>query len=176
MPSRPRVPLYFHAGFASVPAGVPPLFTHPSDYRAFEAGLRDALAPDQIRVVAYCVMPTHWRLVAGPTDPATLAGALGRCARAHPIAAGGITTRPLATVNDVVLATRDVEREALTRGLVRRAQDWPWSSLAGRLDPDAPLPLVHAPFLSSRAWVDYINTPRPRDGSHHIAERPRRLA
>lgn len=176
MPSRPRAPLYFHAGPASVPAAVPPLFTRPSAYRAFEAALRDALAPDQIDVVAYCVMPTHWRLVAGPTDPATLTTALRRCARVHPVAAGAITTRPLAGVNALILAARTVEREALALGLVRRAQDWPWSSLAGRLDPGAPLPLVHAPFLSSRAWVDYVNTPRPPDVSRHIAECPRRLA
>lgn len=88
-----------------------------------------------------------------------------------------MVTTPLAEIDDLIRAARDVERQALAAGLVRRAQDWPWGSLAGRLDATNPLPLVAAPFLESRAWTDYVNASggvsRP---SVHVPERPGRFA
>jgi putative transposase len=54
---------------------------------------------------------------------------------------------------------RYVERNALRAGLVRRAQDWPWCSLADRLRPEPRLPLVSTPFLVSDAWIEYVNAP-----------------
>ena len=56
-----------------------------------------------------------------------------------------------------------MERNALQAGLVRQAQDWPWASLSERLQPAQCVPLVNAPFLSTRAWADYVNTTRPGD-------------
>jgi hypothetical protein len=50
---------------------------------------------------------------------------------------------------------------------VRQAQDWPWASLSERLQPSQSIQLVNAPFLSTRAWADYVNTPRPGDDAAH---------
>jgi putative transposase len=66
-------------------------------------------------------------------------------------------------VGDLVRVCRYVERNALHAGLVRQAQDWPWGSLAQRLHSFQYVPLVNAPFRSSRAWADYVNTKRPGD-------------
>ncbi len=93
----------------------------------------------------------------------------------QPGAAATLTITPLPAVRDLVRTTRDVERLALTHGLARRAQDWPWGSLAGRLDGASPLPLVQAPFLESRAWSDYVNAAEAWD-SVDVAQRPRRFA
>lgn len=81
---------------------------------------------------------------------------------------------------------RQVERAALEARLVRRAQDWPWASLSERLRPACDLPMVNAPFLSSRAWADYVNSSRPEDAPsgpvrtrpalRHFAEAPGRFA
>jgi hypothetical protein len=56
-----------------------------------------------------------------------------------------------------VTVCRYVERNALSAGLVARAQDWPWCSLAARVSSNMPVPLVSTAFLASNAWIDYVN-------------------
>jgi putative transposase len=151
------------------------VLTHPADYRALQHRLRAALLKHPIRLVAYCLMPTRWHLIVGPVDPSRLRRCLAGV-RATPLdATAPVTITPLPSIRDLVRTTRDVERLALTHGLARRAQDWPWGSLAGRLDGANPLPLVPAPFLESRAWSDYVNVNEAWD-SVHVAQRPRRFS
>jgi putative transposase len=146
-----------------------PLFVDGRAYEHFEQALGHALRPLPLQVVAYVLMPDHWHLIVGPTRPAALAAGLLRVARAQPE-----LSTPL---SDVIAATRSLERSALDAGLVRRAQDWPWSSLARRGDPASPLRLVPAAFLGSRTWTEYVNLPwtRPPALGHH-AKAPGRLA
>lgn len=134
-------------------------FTQPADYRTFQHRLRSALLKHPIRLVAYCVMPSRWHLIVGPTDPAKVQRCLAWVLATRPPGTERVTVRPLSAIRDLVRKTRHVERLALSAGLVRRAQDWPWGSLSGRLDSANPLPLVPAPFLESRAWTDYVNAP-----------------
>lgn len=117
-------------------------------------------------LIAYCLMSDHWQLVVGPTDPARLDRCLGRVTvarRAGWYEGLRVTVHPLVTVGDLLHAARAAERQPLCSGLVRRAQDWPWGSLAERLQPMGRLELVAAPFLASAAWVDFVNTERPED-------------
>lgn len=150
------------------------IFTEPADYRAFQHHLAEALQRCPARLMAYCLMPGWWQLIMGATDPVRLQRCLARVGTAH--GTPTILTRPLSGTNDVIRAARDTERHGLTARLVRRAQDWPWSSLAGRHDGRNPLPLVQASFLESRAWLDFVNAPTPADLSHHVTQHPRRLA
>lgn len=119
-------------------------------------------------LIAYCLMPTQWQLVVGQMDPEGIKRYLGgvMCARGD-IWPGApvIHVQPLPTVEALVSAARDTERQALSKGLVRRAQDWPWNSLCERLQPTGRLDMVSAPFLGSPAWVDFVNTIRPEDRS-----------
>lgn len=163
----------FHiAGRPFPPRGV---LTHPADYRAQQHRLRAALLKHPVRLVAYCLMPAQWHLIVGPVDPSRLRRCLAGVITTPLNAAMPITITPLPAIRDLVRTTREVERLALTHGLARRAQDWPWGSLAGRLDGASPLPLVPAPFLESRAWSDYVNAAETWD-SVHVAEHPRRFA
>lgn len=106
-------------------------------------------------------MPDRWQVIVGQTDPARLNRCLARVTIAR--------VQPLVTIADLLRAARSAERQALRSGLVRRAQDWPWNSLSERLQPTGRLNLVAAPFLASRAWVDFVNTPGPED---HPEDRP----
>lgn len=143
-----------------------PIFTLPAHYRALQHHLRDALDAHPLKLVAYCLMPDHWQLVVGQTDPTRLNRCLERVSSARRAgwnAGFSIGVQPLMTVADLLRAARDTERLALQLGLVRRAQDWPWNSLSERLQPTGRLDMVPAPFLASHAWVDFVNTSRPED-------------
>jgi putative transposase len=202
MPRRARstqLASYFHVINRS--AGRLVLFAQPADYRAFLDVLGQALARHPVRLIAYSLMPNHWHLVMGPTGSTALSKCLHWVTSTHavrfrhcrdsigdgPVYQGRFTSLELPAIGDLMRACRYVERNALQAHLVRRAQDWPWCSLSERLHPSASLPLVNTPFLSSRAWADYVNTTRPSDGStpnllagvsplHDFAESPGRLA
>jgi len=178
MPRRARstqLASYFHVINRSARRLV--LFARPADYRAFLRLLGQALARHPVRLVAYSLMPDHWHLVVGPTDSTALSRCLHWVTSTHavrlrhhrdsvgegPLYQGRFTSLELPAVGDLVRVCRYVERNALQAHLVRRAQDWPWSSLSERLRPSMNLPLVNTPFLSSRAWADYVNTRRPSD-------------
>lgn len=143
-----------------------PIFTLPVHYRALQHHLCDALSAHPLKLIAYCLMPDHWQLVVGQTDPARLNRCLARVTsarRSGSCAAFCIRVEPLVTVADLLRTARNTERLALRNGLVRRAQDWPWNSLSERLQPTGRLDMVPAPFLASHAWLDFVNTPRPED-------------
>ena len=153
------------------------LFSQPADYRAFLAILAQGLSAHPMRLIAYTLMPNHWHLVVGPTDSAALSRFLHWVTATHairlshrrllvgqgPVYQGRFSSFEIPAVGDLVRVCRYVERNALQAQLVRRAQDWPWGSLAERLQSSNSLPLVNTPFLSSRAWADYVNTPRLGD-------------
>ena len=170
---------YFHVINRSVRRLV--LFTQPADYRAFLSILSQGLEQHPVRLIAYSVMPDHWHLVMGQTDTATLSRCLHWVTSTHalrldrhrqsvgegPVYQGRFTSVEIPAVGDLVRVCRHVERNALQAGLVRQAQDWPWASLAERLQASPSVPLVNTPFLSSRAWADYVNTKRPGDDTAH---------
>jgi putative transposase len=153
------------------------LFEQRADYRLFLGILAEGLGHHPLRLITYSLMPNHWHLVVGPTDTRALSGCLHWVTATHavrlrharhlvgegPVYQGRFTSMEIPALGDLMRVCRYVERNALQAQLVRRAQDWPWGSLAERLQPVAGLPLVTTPFLSSRAWVDYVNNPRPGD-------------
>ena len=179
---------YFHVMNRSVRR--PAFFTEPAYYRAFLSILNDALTQHPVRLLAFSLMPNHWHLVLGETDTTTLSRCLHWVSSTHairlnrfrpsveegPVSQGRFTSMEIPAVGDLVRVSRYVERDALQAGLVRRAQDWPWCSLAERLQETPRVPLVNAPFLCSRAWTDYVNTTRPGDGPlDNFAEPPSRF-
>ena len=42
------------------------MFEHDEDYRAFLRVLRDTQSEQPMRLLAYCLMPNHWRLLLWP--------------------------------------------------------------------------------------------------------------
>jgi putative transposase len=121
------------------------------------------------------VMPNHWHLVVGPTDSKTVSRLLHWVTTTHatrwhlhrkstgtgPVYQGRFWMSVPDSSTELIRICRYVERNALRAELVRRAQDWPWGSLAERLRGDEQrLPLAPIGFLCSPTWVDYVNVPR----------------
>lgn len=172
MPRRPRTSAsshYYHVINRS--AGRSALFAKPRDYRQFLAILREGFRRHPVPLVAHCLLPNHWHLVLGPTGSASLSRLLHWVTTTHavrlrlrrktvgegPIYQGRFKSHPIVEAGALVRICRYVERNALSAGLVRRAQDWPWGSLAERLRSDSSMPLTGAAFLSSDVWVEFVN-------------------
>lgn len=178
MPRRPRramSPACFHVINRSVRKVR--IFLSRGDYRAFSSVLCQGLSRYPVKLLSYSIMPNHWHLVVGPTDPDTLSRFMRWVTATHairwhrhrktvgqgPVYQGRFRAEQIEGAADLVRFCRYVERNALRAGLVPRAQDWPWGSLADRLRSDPVVPLASAVFLASRAWIDYVNaatTPR----------------
>lgn len=153
-------------------AGVTPACSIPVEYYGLAKTLRGSISQAGLPLLSYALLPREWHLVVGPTDPHELDEWWN---------GAGLTHRHERTAIDgpdhaaLVHRCREVERLALGAGLVRRAQDWPWSSLADRRSELSLLPLVAAPFLATRSWVDFVNGPSV-SRSVDVAEHPRRFA
>jgi len=175
MPRRLRRSLgthYFHVVNRSVRKT--PIFLRPKDYRAFLGVLEAGMQRHPLGLLAYCVLANHWHLIVGPTDPSGLSQLMHWVTVTHavrhhrhrgttgqgPLYQGRFKSEPLEEATNIIRACRYVERNALTAGLVARAEDWPWCSLSDRRHPPPRMPLVTAPFLESDAWLVYVNTPR----------------
>lgn len=192
MPRRRRTATparYFHVINRS--AGRQSLFQTALDYGAFVRILRDGLTRHPVRLVSYCLLPNHWHLIVGPVEPTALSPFMHWVTTTHavrwrrhrksvgegPVYQSRFKDRPIESPDGLMRACRYVERNALQAGLVERAQDWPWCSLAARLLRPGPLPIVDTPFLVSDGWLDYVNAPRRPDERagvlRHVTEPPR---
>ena len=154
-----------------------PLFLRPKDYRAFLEVLQIGFARYQVCPIAYCILSNHWHLVLEPAGTAELIRFMHwvtvthaiRWHRHHrsvgggPVYQGRYYSVPIDAADDLMRVCRYVERNAMAARVVKRAQDWPWCSLAARLAARDDLPLKSAPFFSSAAWIDYVNTATPAE-------------
>lgn len=138
----------------------------------------EALQHRPMRLLAYSAMHTHFHLVVWPDKDDDLpqfmqwlTGTHARRWHAHHGTAGtGAVYQsrykaiPVAADRHFLMLCRYVERNALRAGLVARAEDWPWSSLAGRCDPALAAVLDEWPVSRPLTWTEYVNDPQsPRE-------------
>ena len=151
------------------------LFEKAGDYDALCRVLAEAQVRHPARLLAYCVMPNHWHLVLWPRHDGEWSRLVGWLTLTHPqrlhahrhTAGGGhlyqgrFQSFPVQEDDHLLTVHRYVERNPLRAGLVRRARDWRWSSLAAG-DGDGPGPRV--------VLADWP-VPRPADWAERV-ERP----
>jgi putative transposase len=122
-----------------------PLFTKEADYAAFERVLGEAFQREPLRILAYCLMPTHWHLVVWPKPGAgrqvsefmrwlTVTHTQRWHAHRHTAGTGHLyqgrfKSFPIASDEHLYTVLRYVERNAARANLVPRAEAWRWSSL-----------------------------------------------
>lgn len=155
------------------------LFERPADYRAFELLLTEACQRVPMRVLAYCLMPNHWHLVLWPREDDDLSKFMHWLCTTHArrwrwvraskgrgyLYQGRYKSFPVETGEYFITLCRYVERNALTAGLVERAEDWRFGSLWRRLHPDVTtgVPcLCEWPGGEPEGWVAIVNEPRTR--------------
>lgn len=178
MPRRPRIGT---GGFVyhvlNRAAGGRKLFHKDADYAAFERILGEAYDRLPIRMLSYCLMPTHWHMVLWPKSDEQLSDLVGwmslthaqRC-HAHrksagtgPLYQGRFKSFPVKDDAYLLVCCRYVERNPLRAKLVTTAQAWPWCSLARRL-AGSPTNWLLAPeqwpVPMPADWVEWVNQPQ----------------
>ncbi len=173
--SSPHARISRHSGYYHVTCTAPgawPLFVDAADFLAFLEILGDGFGRHGAPLIAYCLMARQWHLLAGPVGNIRLTRALRWVAtthstawrRVHGIPTGTGTTHTVLSCTEVddlaaiVPLTRYVERYPKSAGLVSEAERWPWSSLHQRLSGHTLVPIAATSFLSSRLWLDYVNS------------------
>ncbi|MDP4291661.1 MAG: transposase [Bacteroidota bacterium] len=120
-----------------------PAFESDKDYATFESILEDAVAKYDMRLLAYCMMPNHWHLVLYPKNDGDLIKFMGWLSNTHTrrwhmekhtIGEGHLYQgryKSFICQNDdhFITLVRYVEQNALKAHLVKKAQDWRWSSV-----------------------------------------------
>ncbi len=148
------------------------IFHEPADYRAFIKLM--TLAQDRLPLplIAACLMPNHIHLVVRPEADRDVAKWLHwLCtthARHHHAKYQTIGRlwqgryKAFLVQDDHYLLTliRYVERNALRKNLVPRAEDWPWGSLNWRVNDRGPLALAAPPIALPSDWTQWVNTPQ----------------
>jgi len=146
------------------------LFDRSSDYLAFIKVFAEAQERIPMRCLAYCLMPNHFHLVLWPqTDselPAFMAWlttthskrwhAHRRTAGTGHVYQGRYKAFPVAGDTHFLRLCRYVERNPLRAGLVTRAEDWPWCSLAQRAGHKVPISLAEWPIPLPPDWSDLV--------------------
>lgn len=148
-----------------------PLFESEGDYELFLAVLREARTKVGMRVLAYCVMPNHFHLVVWPKSDGQLPDFMHWLEGTHSkrwhrrrdsvgegaIYQGRYQAVPVQNDSHFITVCRYVERNPLRANLVRRAQDWAWSSLAERCTNCHPTLQDEWPILPTENWVARVN-------------------
>lgn len=138
------------------------IFHTEKEYRHFESLLREAKDLTNMRILAYCIMPNHWHLVLYPRQDKDLSEFMRWITTTHVrqrrvetksighghLYQGTYKSFPVETNAYLAQLIRYVEQNPLRAKLVKRAENWKWSSLYqrehGRPDQKkflAPLPV-----------------------------------
>ena len=147
------------------------IFHKPGDYRAFLRILREASHRFGMRVLAFCIMRNHWHLVLWPGTDVSISAFMHwltsthvrRYHRHYGLTGTGHLYQAryrndvCSDERGVLSVIRYVEGNPLAAGIVKRAEDWKWSSLHVRLAGDEDQLLSEGPLPLPENWTTYVN-------------------
>ena len=146
------------------------LFLDRFDYSAFSkllAGMRSAY---EVRLLAYCLMPNHFHLVARAEAVGAVSEAMqwvqtsyvsrfrAKYGTTGHIFQGRYKSFPIQSDEHLLGVMRYVERNPVHANLVGRAADWRWSSSRWRGRPNDLLD--ESPVPLGADWNAYVNAPQ----------------
>lgn len=160
------------------------IFKKDADYKRFEKILEEAKERTNMRILAYCLMPNHWHLVIQPRKDGDISKFIGwltlthtqRHHAAHKTIGGGHLYqgryKSFLCENDDHFLTlvRYVERNAKRAKLVKRAEEWRWSSVWRREKGTAKQKklLDSWPRPMPANFLKDLNTPLPHEELENI--------
>lgn len=155
------------------------IFHKNKDYQAFEKILEEAQEKYSMRILAYCLMPNHWHLVLHPRQDNDMPQFMRWLTLTHTqrwhahykstgyghLYQGRYKSFPVQKDEHFLQLVRYVERNAKRAGLVKQAQEWPWSSLYRRIygtDEQKKI-LSKWPLEPDHNYFAWINNPQPKE-------------
>jgi putative transposase len=151
------------------------LFHKPDDFHAFVLVVAETACRIPMRILAYCIMRNHFHLLLWPYRGCDLPDFMqilmnlhiGRYRRHYPPASPGhiyqgrYTNSIVETGPAVLRVAKYVETNALNAGLVKRAEDYRWSSASPHaLEDDRPI-LAEWPVGKPGDWLTLLNLRTP---------------
>jgi REP-associated tyrosine transposase len=164
------------------------VFRNAADYLGFLAALTDAANRTVVRLLAFCLMPNHWHLVVWPVQGVEVSTYMQVVMNAHlrdlqhrhetsgtgHVYQGRFKNSSILTEPDFFNVCRYVESNALTAGLVQRAEQWEWSSLARSGPADGINILSPWPVARPANWLEEVNRPQTNRAVREIKKQLRR--
>ena len=119
------------------------IFDNDKDYKQFEDILEEAIEKYDMRLLSYCIMSNHWHLILYPKKDGDLALFMGWLSNTHTkrwhatkktigqghLYQGRYKSFLCQKDNYFLSLVRYVERNAKKANLVKRAENWRWSSV-----------------------------------------------
>ena len=152
------------------------VFDDDKDYQLFELILEDAVRRYGMRLLAYCVMPNHWHLVLHPKHDGDLSGFMGWLTNTHTrrwhvskntvgeghLYQGRYKSFICQKDNHFLTLVRYVERNAKQANLVKRAENWQWSSVWRRQYGSSKQKKILSawPLDPPRSYLAWLNKPQ----------------
>ena len=148
------------------------VFHEDEDYEAFLKALAHGCIEVPMRVLGYCLMPNHFHLVVWPAGDGELSQWMHWVLNTHVrryhqrhrssghIWQGRFKSFPIEQDEHLVTVLRYAERNALRANLVKRAEQWRWSS--ARLwakGVERPSYLIPGPARRPADWLTWVNQP-----------------
>ena len=147
------------------------VFHKDADYGALVDLMAEANERLPLRILAYTLLPNHFHLVLWPRGDGDLSRWMQWLLTSHVrryhrhyhtsghVWQGRFKAFPIQADEHLLAVLRYVERNPLRAKLVRRAEAWPWSSLAWRRGqrPRRPELLSDWPVTCPRNWVSRVN-------------------
>jgi len=164
------------------------VFRIAADYLGFLAALTDAADRTVVRLLAFCLMPNHWHLVVWPVRGVEVSTYMQVVMNAHlrdlqqrhatsgtgHVYQGRFKNSAILTEPDFFNVCRYVESNAACAGLVQRAEQWEWSSLARSGPADGINILSPWPVARPANWLEEVNRPQTNRAVREIKKQLRR--
>jgi putative transposase len=176
MPRKPRVApggLIYHVWNRA--AGRIKMLRSDADFAAFERVLAEAKQRLPMRILDYCILSNHWHFVVWPEEDGELSAFFRWMTLTHAMRwrvshrtvgygslyQGRFKSLPVQADEHFLTLCRYVQRNAVTAGLVKQAQDWRFGSLWVRRNgtPAQKTLLSPWPVACPRRWLETVNTP-----------------
>jgi putative transposase len=149
------------------------MFDNHKDYQLFENTLEEAVEKFDMRVLAYCIMPNHWHLVLYPKHDGDLQKFMAWLSNSHTkrwhsfkkttgqghLYQGRYKSFLCQKDNHFLALVRYVERNAKKAHLVKKAENWQWSSIWRRENGTARQKKLLSPWpvQKPRNYIKWLN-------------------
>jgi putative transposase len=146
------------------------VFRKDGDYLAFLKAIAHACIEVPMPVLAFCLMPNHFHLAVWPRHGDDLSRWMHWVLNTHVrryhqhyhssghIWQGRFRAFPIEADEHLLTVLRYIERNPVRAELVKRAEQWPWSSARWWGDPAGrPGYLVAGPVERPRNWLEWVN-------------------